>query len=959
MITLVVTLSLLGALEGVDQERLDFFEKKVRPVLVAHCYRCHSPVKKGGGRRKVKGGLALDSRAGWMKGGDSGAAAIVPGKPDESLLVRAIRYEDPDLEMPPKGKLPDAVIRDLEKWVAMGASDPRDEGAARAEARPPPAGVGARLSWPYTPPRSPPVPAVGDVAWPLGEVDWFIQERLERTNLQPVADADRRTLLRRAYLTLTGLPPRPEAVESFVEDSSADAFARRVDRLLASPDYGERWGRHWLDVARFAESTGGGRSQIFRNAWRYRDYVIESLNRDKPYDRFVAEQVGGDLIGGETVAERREALVATGFLALGPKNLDNQDKELLRMDVVDEQLDTLGRAFLGMTLGCARCHDHKFDPIPTEDYYALAGILRSTKTLLPGNVSGFVERPLPGSEALIAAEESHQKKVRPREKRLKDARGRLAALKKKGPKAPLRGIVVDDRQAEIVGDWQRSTFHPEFVGEGYIHDGDAGKGAKWVTFVPDLPRAGLYEVRISYTPGGNRAARVPVTVRYAGAQGVPAEKTIVVDQRQPPAPGGRFISLGRFRFDAGRSGSVRVSNRDTKAHVIADSAPFIPVELLEKGRKAGAVAEPGGDPSARNDSGAAERERVEAAIETLEKELRHLKANAPAPPPLAVSVRDEESAADCPLFVRGDVHTPGKEVPRGFLGALGAGAPRISSGESGRRELARWLVRPDNPLTARVVVNRIWHHLFGAGIVRSVDNFGSRGEGASHPELLDWLAVRFVEDGWSVKKMIRRLMLSRVWRLSSSDEPRAAAVDPANRLFWRMHRRRLDAEVFRDSLLLLSGRLDRRRGGPGIRENTTSEFGYRFSSRRRSVYLPVLRNTLHELLETFDVANPNLVVGRRSTSTLPTQALYLMNSPFVLESARLAAEDILGRKRLDDRARVRLAYARCLGRPPRPAELELALRHLRPAAVAGGDGPEAWSAFFQALFASIDFRYSY
>ena len=383
---------------------MDFFEKKIRPVLVEHCYACHSVNSK-----KSKGGLSLDTRAGLLHGGDSGPA-LLPGMPDKSRLIKAVRYADPDLQMPPKGKLPAAVIADLEKWVAMGAPDPRTTDIAKSVPKEWDLAKN-RDFWCFQPPRQRPPPPVQADSWPRGAIDRFILARLEKNGLKPAADADPATLIRRASFALTGLPPTLEQAERFLRDASPAAFARVVDDLLASPHFGERWGRHWLDVARFAESSGGGRSLLFNHAWRYRDYVIKSFNADKPYHRFVTEQIAGDLLPFATAAERTDNLVATNYLLLGPINYEEQDKPVLEMDVIDEQLDSLGNAFLGLTLGCARCHDHKFDPIPTGDYYALAGILKSTQALKHANVSQWTELPLPMSPAEALAVKKHETAV--------------------------------------------------------------------------------------------------------------------------------------------------------------------------------------------------------------------------------------------------------------------------------------------------------------------------------------------------------------------------------------------------------------------------------------------------------------------------------------------------------------------------------------------------------------------
>ncbi|MBI3464782.1 MAG: DUF1549 domain-containing protein, partial [Planctomycetes bacterium] len=650
-----------------------------------------------------------------------------------------------------------------------------------------------RKSWAFQPPRRSPTPEVRSADWPRTDIDRFILARLEQAGLQPAGDADRRTLIRRIYFDLIGLPPSPHEIEAFSNDQSPEAVASVVDRLLESPHFGERWGRHWLDVARYADSSGGGRSLLFPNAWRFRDYVIDSFNRDKPFNQFVREQIAGDLLPHASDEERTEHLIAAAFLMIGAHNYELQDQEQLRMDVVDAQIEAVGRAFLGMTLGCARCHDHKFDPIPTTDYYALAGIFRSTKSLVPGNVSGFEQHELPVSPERQAALDQHAAAVKAVQERLGLARAELkklqadtsvAAKAAKGTQAQehLPGIVVDDTQAKIVGDWTKSKFNPGYVGEGYIHDGASGKGEKSVTFPVELPDDGVYEVRLSYTHGTNRSSSVPVTVRHEDDQ-----DTVQVDQRQPPPIDGRFISLGRWRFKKGTSNAVVISNEATTGHVIVDAVQFIPVELLEKpGEKSGsAEVNPRSHAPRGNASPDAVREQpafkeVEAQVKQLDAELKKLKDHAPEPPPLAMGVKDEKETGDFRVCIRGDVHHLGAEVPRGFLTAAtpdGASRPTIPAGLSGRAELAEWLTSPDNPLTVRVTINRIWHHLFGAGLVRTTDNFGSTGETPSHPELLDWLALHFVELGWSHKKLIREIVLSRTYQLSSESNDVSSATD--------------------------------------------------------------------------------------------------------------------------------------------------------------------------------------
>ena len=931
-------------------EQLAFFEAKVRPILIEHCHRCHSA-----GSEKLKANLRLDSRDAALRGGDSGPA-VVPGDPEASLLIKAIRYHDGDLQMPPKNKLPAPIVADLTLWVKMGAAWP---GPVE---KPPKGGDGAsgpdyealrKSHWAYQPLAHPVPPDVAGAAWPRDDVDRFVLARLESRSLAPVADADRLTLVRRIYFDLLGLPPRPGEIDAFLADASPDAVARLVDRLLASPHFGERWGRHWLDVARYADSTGGGRSQVLEDAWRYRDYVVASYNADKRFADFAAEQIAGDLIAPDSP----DALVATGFLALGPKNLDAQDKDLLRMDVVDEQVDTIGRAFLGLSVGCARCHDHKFEPIPTAEYYALAGILRSTKTLLPGNVSGFVRRPLPGLDPHRQRRAAHNARVKAAREHLDSAR---AELKKVDPAAgaakaggsrdaeSFPGVVVDDTAARSTGVWKTSTFHKSYVGTGYLHDDNAGKGEKSVDFAAELPSAGEYEVRLSYAPGGGRAANVPVTVRHAGG-----ETVVRVDQGKAPPLDGLFVSLGTFGFNGGPGGaSVVVSNGGTSGHVTVDAVQFLPATPP-------AAANP--PSNAKRDVTRAAVVELRARITNLESELEQLAKSSPPPAPMALAVQDEDPGeiADCRINVRGNNHNLGAVVPRGFLSvATVSTPPPVDPGQSGRRELAEWLTRPDNPLTARVYVNRVWHHLFGAGLVRTPDDFGVTGETPSHPELLDYLAASFLRDGGSTKKLVRRIVLSRTYQIATTPDAKARAVDPENRLLWRMNRRRLDAESFRDAVLHVSGRLDFSVGGPTVRPDA-SEFEYRFDTVRRSVYIPVFRYSPHEMMEVFDFPDPNLVAGRRASSILATQALFLMNSPFMLEQSRGAAKRLLAVPNIDDAARIELAYRQALGRPPTAAERAFALMHVgaAPADGAGDGGVESFAGLYQALFSSLEFRY--
>jgi hypothetical protein len=853
--------------------------------------------------------------------------------------------------------------------------------------------VKGRDFWAFQPPRKLPASQVKNQNWPCGDIDRFILARLEAADLTPGKDANRETLLRRIYFDLIGLPPTVQQIDEFLNDKSSDAVAKIVDRLLDSPHFGERWGRHWLDVARYADSTGGGRSLLLPNAWRYRDYVIESFNRDKPFDQFIREQVAGDHLPFENDSQRADQLIATAFLMIGAHNYELQDKEQLRMDVVDEQIEAIGRAFLAQTLGCARCHDHKFDPIPTKDYYALAGIFRSTKSLTPGNVSGFEQHELPLSPERRAELDKHAAAVKAVTTELDAAKAQLKKLqaelkvaggsKSAGAAEQLLGVVVDDADAKLVGNWTKSKYNPGYVGEGYIHDGASGKGEKSVTFHVELPHDGMYEVRLSYTHGTNRSPSVPVTIRHEDD-----EDTIQIDEREPPPIDKRFISLGRWRFKKGGQDAIHISNAGTTAHVIVDAVQFIPVELVDTNpkRERGAPATLGDDTkkespqssqrnaesdnSLRNSAASAVKD-LETKVKQHEVDLKKLKDSAPEPAPVTMGVKDEKEPGDFRVCVRGIVHNLGDEVRRGFVTAASTpdtAPPAISSDQSGRRELAEWLASPTNPLTARVTVNRVWQRLFGVGLVRTADNFGATGETPSHPELLDWLAHRFVELGWSHKKLIREIVLSRVYQLSSevtiSNQQSAisnSSHDPDNRLLARQNRKRLDAECLRDAMLAVSGQLDLARGGLTIREKTDSEYGYKFDSRRRSVYLPVFRNNLPDVFEVFDFADPNSPTGRRNISTLPSQALYLMNSPFVMDAARQAAEDTLELDQPDD-DRIELAYRRTLGRTPTDTERTLAIRYISGFKPSKPTDPtaqrlQAWTRFYHTLFASLDFRY--
>jgi len=931
--------------------QLDFFEKKIRPVLVQHCYQCHSEAAEKA--KQLKGGLRVDSRAGLRQGGDSGPA-VVPGKLDESQLIAALKFES--VEMPPKGKLPESVIADFETWIRDGAADPRQAGSGVRRA-----GIdieAGKKFWSYVAPREQPLPSVGAHRdWPRSAIDPWIAAGFAARQVPPAADATRETLVRRLYFDLIGLPPTVDEIDAFLADESPDSTPRLVERLLASPRFGERWSRHWLDVARYGESLTL-RGFILPEAWRYRDYVIDTFNHDRPIDQFVAEQVAGDLMPSDSLDERRRRLIATTFLVLGNTNLEEQDKGQLRMDVVDEQLETIGKGFLGQTIGCARCHDHKFDPIPTRDYYALAGILRSTKALEHSNVSKWLEFPLPVEPAEEEIFKRHETAVAALQGRIKAAKDATKVVTTSDSNASgpaivaakdLAGIVLDDSQAKKVGDWTPSQFSKRYIGDGYLHDQDKGKGEKTLTFVPELPKAGMYEVRLAYTPGGNRSAKVPVTVFSAGG-----EKTIHVNEQEQPPIDGRFVSLGQHRFEANGQGFVIVANEDTTGHVIVDAVQFLPVDADVAPKVA---AKPAEKPAATSDPKPA---ADDVAIKKLEAELKILIDRGPKRP-MFMSVQEEKEVGDTKVHIRGLVSNLGETAPRGFLQVASVGSPVvIPEKQSGRRELGSWLAAADNPLTARVFANRVWHWMFGSGLVRTCDNFGATGELPSHPELLDSLAMRFTRRDWSTKDLVREIALSHTYQLSSTAGAAVVAVDPENRLFARANRRRLDAECLLDAMLATSERLRLEMGGALLKPGLSADYGYDHQTTRRAVYWPLLRNSLPEMLEVFDLADPSLVTGRRNVSTVAPQALFLMNDPLVLNESRETARRLIVAEPAEDARRLELAYRRIVGRRPTGIERRAALDYLAANRPATGD-PSAqeaiWTQLVQAIFASLDFRY--
>jgi len=821
-----------------DGTSLRFFETKIRPVLVKHCYGCHS-AKAG----KSEGDLRLDTRTAIRTGGGRGPA-VVPGKPEKSWLLTAISHADPDLRMPPKQKkLPASVIADFKAWIKTGAPDPREDAAGTA----PKASIkrADRSFWALQPPKPQSVPILSPFAprkgalsrserrqWVRRPIDAFILAKLEANQLAPSPDAEPHVFLRRLHFDLVGLPPSPAAVQHFlrrIKSLGVDAaIAKEADELLATPQFGETWGRHWLDVARFGESSGGEANISFPYAWRYRDYVYDAFNADVPFDRFLTEQIAGDLLPYKSDAERARLLIATGYLAVGPKNLDAADAKQFRADVIDEQIDAVTRSVLANSVACARCHDHKFDPFSMQDYYALAGIFSSTKTyfgtaISPSNRIGGDPLRLPD----LRGQKVFHRSIPP--KRVQQLKAELAALNKE----------EKDKRAAL---WKAIREK---------------KDASNIFTLRDA-------LRIFWTRG-----------------------------------------------------------------------------------------------------------RIEGELEKVDENGRAL--------PLTMGVLDAKNIHDAPLFDRGDVHKPKDRVARRFPESIAlssdpdavsvrVASTAIPSDQSGRLQFARWLTHPRHPLTARVIVNRVWSHLLGEGLVRTVDNFGSTGERPSHTQLLDYLAVQFVNNGWSIKRFVREIVLTRTYRQASTFRREAFLKDPDNRLLWRMPKRRLPAEAIRDAMLAASGELDRNRPeaslvGRVIGDRPISLIGLDKrlprdldGSTHRSAYLPVIRDRLPDVLDLFDFAEPSLVTGHRETTNVPVQALYLLNSKFVLARSQALAKR-LRRETKSPEEFITRAFQLCFSRAPRAEERKRCLRYLNQGTSLDGVAKQRrLTSFCQALLCTAEFR---
>lgn len=941
VIAVVVVLTGGGFVQAAQTaDELDFFESRVRPLLIDKCLDCHSH------KTETSGGLSLDSREDWMKGGDLGQA-ISPDVWEASLVWKAVNYRDPHLQMPPDGKLKDRELEVLKQWLSSGAVDPRlpisktktgQHGLSLEE---------AKNHWAYRPLEDSLV--IPDNHRAASPIDAFLEAAQSGRDLMPAPLATQEALKRRLFLDLTGMNA-PEASKTSNSETSSleaasseatgtDEYRLLVDELLASPRFGEHFARHWMDAVRFAESITL-RGFVLPDAWRYREYLIDSFNNDHPIDQFITDQIAGDLMQDEHWIDLQRTHAAATMLVLGDTNLEEQDKKQLEMDFIDEQIDVIGKAFLGQTISCARCHDHKFDPIPTKDYYALAGILKSSIAMEHDNVSRWITNRLPvdpESEQQFLAAETQANTLKSEIDRLKKSLSVLSGSSSIKKSSQLTGIVIDDVQAELVGDWKKSTHHPAYVDEGYLHDGNNASQMMSATFRPSELQPGTYEIRIAYAFGDNRASNA--RVRIFSANG---EDSKLVNQRKKPQLDGLWYSLGQYQFEQGGRAEVEISNFEANGHVIVDAIQFLSVENSDDQPKSALAVAP------------AEAEVTESELKSqlveLEKQWNSLKTIL-AQRPTVMGLRPVPSPRDLPIHIRGSVHQLGSISPRGFLQCLiTASTPTIAENSNGRKELARWIASSDNPLTARVYVNRIWSKLMGSGLVRTLDNFGTTGEPPSNQQLLDWLSLQFMKNGWSTKWLVREIVTSEAYRRTSVATPEQLERDPDNVTFSRASIKYLPPEAMRDSLLQASGELDLeilRRGN--FPASLKEDYGFQHTGTYRTVYGPWFRNSTPELFQEFDGPNLSFSTGARNTTITAPQALALWNSSWIAERCQQIAARVL-RDFHDRETAILQLYSVLLNRSPSHEEMSLAaevLVHLEEQYVAD---------LAKQLIASLDFR---
>ena len=1108
---------------GDDAADAAFFETKVRPLLIARCVECH-------GSEEPKSGFRLDSRDAILTGGESGPAAVA-GKPDKSLLIDVIGYRN-SIQMPPKAKLPEAEIATLTEWVRRGLPWPNSSPSAPSTAAPATAPMDfteeQKAFWAFQPVKREGPSDVKNSAWVRSPIDQFLLAELEAKGLSVSPEADRRTMMRRVTLDLIGLPPTPAEVAEFVDDKSPDALERVVDRLLASPRYGERWARHWLDVARYADSNGLDENLAYANAFRFRDYVVKAMREDKPYDRFLIEQIAGDLLEPQEInpvnveqaaispamPESIDALVATGFLCLGAKMLAEDDPVKMQMDIIDEQVDTIARAVMGLTMGCARCHDHKYDPLTTEDYYGLAGVFKSTLTMDTFTVvARWHERPLASSQqeryrnelqkiAESAKQVVEKRKTDATESVLAEARqhagaymlaatrevqlaDQLSAAKPRGnlpnpqeiagaifieAEDYLRGNVLKDREnygkeigvlvnrgetpnfteyefdtrhagiyqfelryaavtsrpvklfvngklvksnaaSRITGSWNSDSQtwfvecfvslnagrnsvrleQPQFfphIDKLLLTPADAGESTSEDASAQSLAEAIAAELRIhpsltqQWTKTLQEAKSNPNSILTAWNQ-------FVRDKRLTADPAHAENGVARLLGEIQPASLIELANRYELLFADAQQS-WTAMKATDAGKGAANLTDPILDAARRLLVSPNGPFKIPADIESLfaadavdqlkslrEEQSRKEMAVPKYPETMAVADAKPENLK---IHLRGSHLTLGREVPRQLPRIFSHSKSRELTNGSGRLQLAEWLTSPRHPLTARVMVNRIWQWHFGHGLVRSPDNFGRLGDRPSHPALLDWLADEFSRGGtegpnpraWSLKTAHRLLIDSAAYRQNTEMNALAALADPENRLLWRFNRQRMDVEVLRDSLLMLSGLLDETPGGTMLptanRTYVTSTANVNpaiYNSNRRSIYLPVVRSALFEVFTAFDFADPSTLAGQRDQTTVAPQALFMMNSAFVLDQVHAISKRLLGQNEVDESVRIRLLYQLAYSRLPSDAEVNRGVGYLDRMRVAlnqSGIGASeielrTWTSLCRAVLSANEFVY--
>ena len=895
----MVVLMLAGLPFSIADDTVDF-GRDIGPILAANCFDCHGPDEE-----QRQADLRLDTPEGITATLESQGFAVVPGDPVASKLIQMITSQDPDVRMPPEGSektLTQQEIDLLTRWVEQGAE--------------------WKKHWAFEPIRREEVPQTANTAWPANDIDRYILSRLEQDGLTPVAPAEKRTLIRRATFDLIGLPPTLDEVAEFLADNSSDAFASVIDRLLASPHYGERWGRHWLDVARYADSNGADENHPHPHAYLYRNYVIEAFNRDLPYDQFLREQLAGDLLpAADHPDETFRQISGTGFLALGVKIIAEQDLVKKQADIVDEQLDTLSKSFMGLTLGCARCHDHKFDPIPTADYYGMAGILHST---------AIVDRAVEDSDYL-EAKRTHDKKHKTLNDKITTAQAFID-----GQSDDLSGI---EREAESFDRGNVLIDTTKYGVDVGVVNSSSDTGNYFEFDIP-LKHPGDYVVQIKYAAAQVRPVQLLINGKVVKEDAVSRTTGGWYPQHQA------WSTEGVYELQQGDN-TLRLNSK-TMAHL--DKLRLIRI---------------GDNKDLANNC---------VLLDELNAQLKMLETSKPSAPKLT-SVQDG-TISDTKIHLRGDHNSLGDVEPRHFLTLTHSKtSAALPVQQSGRLELANWLVSADHPLTARVIVNRVWGWHFGKGIVSTPDNFGLMGERPTHPKLLDYLARELIDNGWSLKRLHRLIMLSSAYQLASSGKNVAAMkMDPGNVLYWKANVRRLEAEAIRDSMLALTGELDRTVLGPAIggveSSNLSTEAILKNAtiynrSRRRSVYLPVIRTAIYDVLTLYDFPGSTSPIGQRAVTTVPTQALMMMNSDRVATHAQSIVGSFLDGGESQTAAEViQHLYNALFGRPPTSHEVQQGLEFLSsfsgmsaPAKTSDEKLRDAWSVYCHTLLMSNNFVY--